>query len=737
MSLVVQGEVENVVYRNPENNYTVLRLRLEGRQGLATAVGHLHEVACGEFLRLTGDWVSHKRYGEQFKVERYETVAPTSQSGIERFLASGLLKGIGPELARRITAAFGEQTFEVLDTQIERLLEVEGIGEIRLGQIAANWHEHQQTRSIMFGLQEMGVSIAYATRIFKKYGAESLAVVSANPYVLAEEIFGIGFKRADAIAMHLGIERDAALRLQAGVVYTLTQFVEEGHVYCPYETLIERAQSLLGCEREAVAMAVAQEVQARHLLIVDLNLDAEQPQVNHKAVYLPFLYHAETAIAERLAKLLRADCPLVIDEEERVMAACLDGWSIELAPAQRRAIAAALREKLLIITGGPGTGKTTIVNAIITIFQAYRARILLAAPTGRAAKRLTETTGREARTIHMLLEYTFQAGFQRHAKRPLEADLLIIDEASMIDTSLMHHLLKAIPAQARLILVGDVNQLPSVGPGNILHDLISSQRLRVTELHDIFRQEARSLIVLNAHRINEGRLPVYDVEGGERLADFFFIEEEDAAKVLEVVKRLCSERIPEKFQLHPTHDIQVMTPMYKGLVGVDNLNSELQALFNPNAPPVATGRGNLRLGDKVMQIRNNYEKGVFNGDIGWVAEVRGEDELLRIDFDDRAVTYEFGDLNEVVLAYAVSVHKAQGSEYPAVVLPLLPQHYLLLQRNLLYTAVTRARQLVVIVGSKKALAMAVQNDRVMHRYTGLERWLREEVAPLADPQLLR
>lgn len=737
MSLVVEGEVENVVYRNAENNYTVLRLRLEGRQGLATAVGHLHEVARGEFLRLTGDWVSHKRYGEQFKVDRYETVAPSSQSGIERFLASGLVKGIGPELARRITAAFGEQTFEVLDTQIERLLEVEGIGQHRLRQIAANWHEQQQTRAMMFGLQEMGVSVAYATRIFKKFGAESLAVVRANPYVLAEEIFGIGFKRADAIAMHLGIEHDAALRLQAGVVYTLTQFVEEGHVYCPYESLIERAQSLLGCEREPVSMAVAQEVQARRLLIVDLNLDAEQPKANHKAVYLPSLYHAETAIAERLAKLLRADCPIVIDEEKRVMAACLDGWSIELAPSQRRAIAAALREKLLIITGGPGTGKTTIVNAIIAIFQTYRARILLAAPTGRAAKRLTETTGREARTIHMLLEYSFQAGFQRHAKRPLEADLVIIDEASMIDTSLMHHLLKAIPLQARLILVGDVNQLPSVGPGNILHDLISSQRLRVAELHDIFRQEARSLIVLNAHRINEGRLPVYDMEGGERLADFFYIEEEDAAKVLEVVKRLCSERIPEKFHLHPTRDIQVMTPMYKGIVGVDNLNSELQALFNPNAPPVGAGRGNLRLGDKVMQIRNNYEKGVFNGDIGWVAEVRGDDELLRIDFDERAVTYEFGELNEVVLAYAVSVHKAQGSEYPAVVLPLLPQHYLLLQRNLLYTAVTRARQLVVIVGSKKALAMAVQNDRVMHRYTGLERWLREELAPVADPQLLR
>jgi exodeoxyribonuclease V alpha subunit len=580
------------------------------------------------------------------------------------------------------------------------------------------WDDQKEIREVMLFLQTHGVSSGYATKIFKQYGSRSVEVVKKNPYRLASDIFGIGFVTADSIAEKLGFAKDSELRVEAGILYVLQQLADEGHVYYPYEPLVGKCRETLGTEREVIVRAFATIALEKKILIENLNNEREEFRINNKAVYLAKYHLCEENIAIRLKTLI--DTPKSvrrIDSEKAI------GWvqkqlAISMADNQLAAIKCAIENKVMVITGGPGTGKTTIINAILKIFSKLKINILLAAPTGRAAKRMKEATGHESKTIHRMLEYSIQkGGFQRNDEKPLDCDLLILDEASMIDTILMHYLLKAIPVTATLILVGDVNQLPSVGAGNVLKDIIASDRVPVMELKEIFRQAKESLIIVNAHKINNGILP--SVKPAEPKDDFYFIEQEDPEEVLRIIVELITERIPKRFKLDPVDDIQVLTPMHKGTVGAGNLNIELQKALNPGENGVIRGNRSFRINDKVMQIKNNYDKEIFNGDIGKIIGIDSENQEVIISFDGRDVAYDHTDLDEIVLAYAVSVHKSQGSEYPAVIIPLLTQHYMLLQRNLIYTGVTRGRNLVVLVGTRKALSIGVKNDKTEKRYTYL------------------
>lgn len=710
----IEGVVERIVYVNEENSYTVARLQEKGRKELTTVVGKLISVTPGETLRLEGSWVKDKKYGEQFRVENYYSIVPATLNGIEKYLGSGMIKGIGPVMAGRIVKKFGLKTLKIIEGDPRKLLEVEGIGEFRLNRITQAWEAHKDIKEVMIFLQGHGVSSNYAIKIYKQYGKNSISVVRENPYRLASEITGIGFKQADKIAGNLGIEPNSLIRAEAGVIFALNQLSNEGHVYYPREGLLKKGQKLLEVDKEIVEQAIFE-------LTAQDRVKIEELPGSEEAVYLRPLFIAEDNSAEQLKALVRIPLPpLQIDLVKAL------GWverqgKISFSEEQKLAIEQAVRSKVMIITGGPGTGKTTIVNSIIRILERKGQRILLAAPTGRAAKRISDTTGRPAKTIHRLLEYSPQkGGFQRNRENPLPADLIIVDEASMIDILLLNHLLKAIPLQARLILVGDIDQLPSVGPGNVLKDIINSRQVEVVKLTEIFRQARKSLIVVNAHRVNSGALPRIKEDEEPGLSEFYFIEREEPERALEAVLELVSRRIPDRFGFDPVEQIQVLSPMHKGLLGVENLNFELQQRLNPSGQELARGTRRFRLRDKVMQSINNYEKEVFNGDIGIIEGIDREEQELSVRFEDRVVGYDFSELDELMLAYAISVHKSQGNEYPAVVIPLLPQHYLLLQRNLLYTAITRAKRLVVIVGVKKALAMAVKNDRVAQRYTLLE-----------------
>jgi exodeoxyribonuclease V alpha subunit len=719
----LQGQIERITFTNEETGYTIAKVKVYGRRDLVTVVGNLLAPTPGEILKMQGEWSNHPKYGEQFRVVYYKSLVPASVYGIEKYLGSGLIKGIGPIMAKRIVNTFGQETLEVIEQEIEKLAEVEGIGKKRVAMVRKAWADQKEIREVMLFLQSHGVSSGYATKIFKTYGNEAIDVVQKNPYRLATDIFGIGFLTADRIAEKLGFAKDSELRAEAGILYVLNELANEGHVYYPLDSLLTKCREILEVDQNILLRALETLVAGQKIVQEDLGEKGDS-KGGHRAVYLAKFHLSETNIAARLKTLISAPKAIRPINPDKAIAWVQQQLDITLAPKQVEAVKSSLTNKVVVITGGPGTGKTTIINAILKIFAKARVKFLLAAPTGRAAKRMSEATGHEAKTIHRLLEYSIQkGGFQKNDQTPLKCDLLVVDEASMIDTILMHHLLKAVPLNATLILVGDVNQLPSVGAGAVLQDIIASRAVPVMELNEIFRQARESLIIVNAHKINQGLMPSFR-SSDHKLEDFYFIEQEDPEKVLGIILELVKERIPSSFGFDPIDDIQVLTPMHKGLVGAGNLNQELQQALNPGPDSLTRGGRNYRLQDKVMQIQNNYEKEVFNGDLGRIVRIDPESQEVVIDFDGRKVPYDYADLDEVVLAYAISIHKSQGSEYPAVVIPILTQHYVLLQRNLIYTAVTRGRKLVVMVGTRKALAIGIGNDKTKRRYTFLRNRLR-------------
>ncbi len=722
----LKGQIERITYNDEQTGYTVAKVKIYGRRDLVTVVGKFISPAPGEVITMHGEWSTHPKYGEQFAVTRYDSTTPASVYGIRKYLGSGLIKGIGPVMAERIVKRFGTQTLDIIDTQTHRLSEVEGIGTKRIAMIRQAWNDQKEIRQVMIFLQDHGISSAYASRIFKQYGNHSIAVVQENPYRLAMDIFGIGFLTADKIAEKMGFSKDSLLRIQAGIIFVLNQTSDEGHIYYPFELLVKKCRQVLCVDTPVVLKALEHLSEEGKVIVEPVNQDAGNSGANSSAVYLNKFYVCEKQTAERLKRLVHTPKSLKPVDIEKALDWVQKKLAVRLADQQVEAIRNALEHKALVLTGGPGTGKTTVINAMLKIFNAMGAKCLLAAPTGRAAKRMIEATGYPAKTLHRLLDFSFQSGgFQKNEKKPIDCQVLIVDEASMIDMVLMHHLVKAVPPVATLILVGDVSQLPSVGPGSVLKEIISSQIFAVVKLTEIFRQAAKSLITVNAHRIDQGKLPlVASSAGSENPKDFYFIQKEDTEKVLDVILDLVTRRIPERFGYDPVGEIQVLTPMHRGLVGAVNLNRRLQQNLNRQSESLISGVREFKVNDKVMQIRNNYDKQVFNGDIGKIKHLDNDDREAHILFDDRLVTYHYTELDEIVLAYAISVHKAQGSEYPAAVIPIVTQHYILLQRNLIYTAVTRAKHLAVLVGTWKALAIGIKNDKTLKRYTLLEQRLK-------------
>lgn len=711
----LQGLIERITYFDEESGYTIAKVKIYGNKDLVTCVGNLINPTPGEIIKMKGEWTNHPKFGQQFKIVFCQTTTPASVYGIQKYLGSGLIKGIGPVMAKRIVSMFGKDTLDIIETNIEKLAEVVGIGAGRIGKIKKAWQDQKEIRVVMIFLQTHGVSSGYAAKIFKQYGNAAIKIVEENPYRLAMDIFGIGFITADKIAEKMGFAKDSLVRAEAGVLYVLNQLAaDQGHVYYPEQRLIEESQTILEIEADIIQKAILNLADGKKVTI------DEKPYLDHKAVYLSHFYLAESQAAGRLKSLINAAQKIRKMDIDKAIPWVQEKLSITLAEKQIEAVESAVGQKVMIITGGPGTGKTTIINAVLRIFAAVKAKILLAAPTGRAAKRMTESTGHEAKTIHRLLEFNMKkGGFQKNDETPLDCDILIIDEASMIDIILMHHLLKAVPVSATLILVGDVNQLPSVGPGNVLKDVIESGEITVVELNEIFRQAKESSIIINAHRINQGFLPEAQTSK-DKLSDFYFIQQEEPEKALETILNLIKERIPARFGFDPVDEVQVLSPMNRGIVGVTNLNVELQKVLNPREDGVSRGGKMFRIGDKVMQIRNNYDKDVFNGDIGKIFHINQEEQEVTVLYDDRQVAYEFSDMDELVPAYAITVHKSQGSEYPAVVIPVMMTHYMMLQRNLIYTAITRGRKLVVVVGTKKALAIGVKNNKTEKRYSLLK-----------------
>jgi len=721
-------QVERITFQNEENGYTIARVKAKGRHGLVTIVGNLPGLVVGEILNVKGEWHQHPKFGEQFKVTSYVSLVPATSAGIEKYLGSGLIKGIGPIMAKRLVSRFGTNTLDIIEDHIDRLQEVEGIGEKRVEMIRSAWDEQKEVRDVMVFLQGHGVSPAYATRIFKQYGREAVQIVRDNPYRLAEDVFGIGFLTADRIAAKLGVPKESPMRAEAGIQHVLHQLSDEGHVFFPLEPLIEECRKILDLEGDVIRQAAAGAAQRKKIVIEP----STEPGRQADKVYLAPLYASEVGLARRLTELTSQPKQLRLIDQEEAIKAVQNHMGMDLSKNQLQAVRDALEKKVMVITGGPGTGKTTIISSIIKLYARTGQKVLLAAPTGRAAKKIFEATKHDARTIHRLLEFSPKGGrFKKNEDDPLDADLIVVDEVSMVDTVLMFQLLKAVPPRATLILVGDVDQLPSVGPGNVLKDIIDSGRIPVARLTQIFRQSELSTIVVNAHRINSGEMPI-SRRAGQAQSDFRFIEIEEPEKALETILSLCKDRLPKAFGYNAFNDIQVLTPMHKGTVGAANLNAELQKTLNPSTHSVSRAGRIFKIGDKVMQIRNNYDKDVFNGDIGRIVAINAEERDVLVNFDGKSVAYDFNDLDELMLAYATSVHKAQGSEFPAVVMPVMIQHFILLQRNLLYTGITRGKKLVVLVGTRKALAIAIRNNKPKLRFTLLKERLQKGVAGFND-----
>lgn len=712
----LHAQIERITYANEETGYAVAKVHAQGHEGLVAVVGILPSPAPGEILKMQGCWETHPQYGQQFKVQTCETVLPATAHAIQKYLGSGLIKGIGPVMAGRIVKRFGEQALDIIEHQADRLSEVQGIGKKRIGMIRKAWEDQKAIRTVMIFLQGHGVSATYAAKIYKHYGNDSIAIVQDNPYRLAQDVWGIGFKTADRIAQALGITKDSPMRIDAGIIHVLHELADEGHVYFPEEPLYARAEEILETGRELLEPGLAR-------LVAENRIVLDAPGDLGRQVYLAKYHHCETGTARRMSILISAPRNVRRVDVDKALEWVQGRMGFSLALRQLEAVRGVLSGKVLVITGGPGTGKTTIIKSILDIFSRLTKRVLLAAPTGRAAKRMSEATGHEAKTIHRLLEYSPGSGaFKQNEKHPLPVDLLVVDEASMIDQVLMYHLVQATPLGCVMVLVGDVDQLPSVGAGNVLRDIVASGVVPVVTLNEIFRQALDSSIIINAHKINAGRMP--ELQPRQDPEDFYFMHQEEPEQALQAIVNLVKNRIPARFGLDPINDVQVLSPMHRGVVGAGNLNQALQDALNPSGPFIERGARKFRVGDKVMQIRNNYTKDVFNGDIGRIAKLDQETRELVVRFDGRDVAYEFMELDELVLAYAATVHKSQGSEYPAVVMPVLTTHYIMLQRNLIYTAITRGRRLVVLVGTKKALAMAIRNNKTGKRFSNLDGRLR-------------
>ena len=800
----LQGILERIVYENPDTGYTVGRLSARDHAELLTVVGNLASINPGESLLLQGEWVDNARYGRQFQIEKYETILPANVVGLRKYLGSGLIKGIGPKMATRIVQKFGMDTMDIIEREPDKLARIPGIGRHRVKIIKEAWEAQREIKNVMLFLQSHDVSTTHAAKIYKTYENDAIVLVTENPYRLADDIYGIGFVTADTIAQKLGIDKDAPHRVQAGIKYVLSQKADEGHVFQHNGELIEACQTMLEQDPEAIEEGIHALIEKEEVMVPDFTdpmhtdekgavseplgdyetngqrsavsgqredfradtavleptPDSRQPIADSQsAIYLAPFYYAELGVANQFLRLLSNEGQNFSDGDTKASAFSTDAVLTELeqemgirfASQQREAIHTAMTTRTMILTGGPGTGKTTTTVGMIRLFEAQGRHITLTAPTGRAAKRLSETTGGEAKTIHRLLEFSPQNnGFKRNRQNPLDTDVVIVDETSMVDLVLMNRLMQAIRPSTTLILIGDVDQLPSVGAGNVLKSLIDSQRIPVIKLTEIFRQAQESMIVMNAHRINKGDFPELT---GDADRNFFFMEEDDPDEIVELICSLIADRLPQHYNYHPIDDIQLLCPMRRGALGTESLNKRLQEVLNiaytsQTAHPLEKARfgarpykqgaqsfgqprtaGGFRIGDKVMQVRNNYDYDVFNGDIGRVVAIELMDKKVRVQFPDKQVAYDTADLGELVLAYATTIHKAQGSEYPAVVIPLHTQHYLMLQRNLLYTGITRAKERVVIVGTKQALGICIRNNQVMARNSYLAerlQWDKDE-----------
>ncbi|MCD8015366.1 MAG: ATP-dependent RecD-like DNA helicase [Lachnospiraceae bacterium] len=695
--------VERITYQNAENGFSVIKCRAKGYSDLVTVVGNMPDVHVGSVLTMQGQWKIDGKYGRQFSAEKWEETLPATTYGIEKYLGSGLIKGVGPKFAKRIVQQFGKDTLEIIETEPDRLLEVAGIGQKRVNQVKKSWQEQKEIKNIMLFLQSNDVSTAHAAKIYRTYGNESIKIVEENPYKLADDIWGIGFKTADTIASKLGIEKDRFIRLRSGIMYTLNKLSESGHCYAVREQLIDAAVNLLDVEAPELEMTLDEMLRTSDVI------------KDEDAIYLPPFYFSESGCAKRLIRLMNGERRVSLNVE-KVMREIEADSRIRYDEIQLQAIREVISSKVMVLTGGPGTGKTTTTLGIISAYRKAGCRIILAAPTGRAAKRMSEATGMEAKTIHRLLEYKPPEGYQKNEDQPLEGDVLILDECSMIDIMLMYNLLKALPEEMTLILVGDTDQLPSVGAGNVLKDIIASGSIPVVRLTRIFRQAQGSRIIMNAHRINKGEMP--DLRGG-RDSDFFFAAKGTNEEVVDLLVKYCTKNLPSYYHVNALSDIQVLTPMQRGVCGAANLNQVLQEALNPGTIFLKRGGTQYRLNDKVMQQRNNYDKEVFNGDIGIISNVDMEENELTVDFDGRSITYDITELDELTLAYATTIHKAQGSEYPIIVMPFTMSHYVMLQRNLLYTGVTRAKKILVLIGEKKAIAYATHNETTTSRNTKL------------------